>query len=241
MVFEIQGYFLLVPFLISFSLGLVLFFRSEKAYLKINRSFALWVFTICFWYMHLIAKTAVMPDNMLKVFCRISLSGQWVVPSTFLYFVFCFTHEKITKSRLVLVFVPALFFLLLIFLDFMGYKTVIDAIRVNYYGDMGRSVVYQMYPFIGWVIYFIVYVCWGTVLLVAHIKRTTVAFYEGKLISLRHQSEFLLASGAVVIFILGLTADIIIPIFKPLVFPVSGITIVVMVLLMSYLLLKVEK
>jgi len=155
--------------------------------------------------------------------------------------VFCFTHEKITLRKRLWICVPAFFFLFLVILDVLGFGTVIDAIRVNSYGNMGRSVVYEMYSFLAWLIYFIIYIFWGTILFAGHIKRTTVAFYESSLLSLWHQSEFLLSSGAVLIFIFGLTVDIIIPIFKPLVFPVSGITTLIMVVLMSYLLFKVEK
>ena len=77
-------------------------------------------------------------------------------------------------------------------------------------------------------------------MLIGHIRRTTVAFYNRKWHYLFKQSNFILAAAGVLIFILGLTLDIIIPIVSSRIFPISSITTLIMVAFVGYLLYRVE-
>lgn len=241
MIMEEQGFFLLIPLVITLIIAVLLLCRGERAYQRINRAFSLWVIAICFWYLQLITETLTSSEKTLEVLFHISLMGQWIIPSLFLYFVFCFIHEKMTLLKGVFLVIPAVFFLSLVIFDMCGVKLVIATIRYNAYGAMGRSVVYMMPAFLGWLVYFLVFTIRGAWELIGHLLRTTVAFRDKSLRSLGAQSNFLLAAAGVLIFILGLTLDIIIPIFNSRVFPISSVTTLVMVVLMGWLLLRVEQ
>ncbi|MDX9702846.1 MAG: hypothetical protein RBU23_07365 [Candidatus Auribacterota bacterium] len=238
---ETEGYFLLIPFIINILLVGFLLTRGDDAFHRVNRAFSLWVISICFWYSQLILETVTVHDSQLLIaLFRISLVGEWVIPSFFVYFVMCFTNEKITFRRRLLIVVPAVFFASLIFIDCYVPKLVVNTIRFNVYGSSSKSVIYVMYTFIAWFAYFIVYISWGIGMLVGHILRTTVALYDRRWRNVIKQSDFLLATGGILIFILGLTIDIIIPIVSSRVFPISSITTLIMVGFVGYLLYRVE-
>lgn len=239
---ETEGFVLLVPLLLNIVIAVFLYTRRDQAYQPVNKAFGLWVLTICFWYMQLIIETISISDSRLvMILFRLSLIGQWIIPSMFLFFVLRFTHERITTAKKIVLIVPALFFVTLIILDILFGKVVINTIRYNNYGGLSRSILYVMHSLLAWLIYFITYITWGIVLLVRHILRTTVAFYDRQWRSLFLQRNFLLAAGGVLIFILGLTLDIIIPIVNFHIFPVSSLTTLIMVCFVGYLLYQVEK
>ncbi len=238
---ETEGYFLLIPFIINLALTVFLLTRSGDAFHRVNRAFSFWVISICFWYMQLILETVTIDDNQILIgLFRLSLLGQWILPSLFVYFVMCFTNEKISLPRRLLLILPALFFAALVVVDSLGPKLVVSTIRLNVYGSSSKSIIYVMHSFLGWFLYFISYIIWGIVMLVGHMLRTTVAFYDRKWHYLFKQSNFLLAAGGVLIFILGLTLDIIIPIVSSRIFPISSITTLIMVGFVGYLLYRVE-
>jgi len=235
-----EGYYLLIPLCLNAMMAIFLYLRGKQAYQRINKAFASWVICVCFWDLQFIVQTISASDNLLKFLFRFSFLGEWITPSVFLYFVYCFTHEKLNKRKFVLLILPPIFFVTLIILDMAGFKLVISTIRYNAYGSMGRSVVFVMYTFLAWLLYFSIYSLWGASLLIAHLWRTTIAIRMRSIRHLMLQSNFLLAATGVLIFILGLTFDIIAPIFGLRIFQFSSITTLIMVVLMGLLLYRVE-
>ncbi len=238
---EKEGYYLLIPLCLNAMTAIFLFLRGKQAYQRINKAFAAWVICVCFWDLQFITQTINVSDNLLKFLFRFSFLGEWITPSVFLYFVYCFTHEKLNKRKYIALILPPILFVILIIMDMFGLKVVISTIRYNAYGSMGRSVVFVIQTFLAWLLYFAIYSLWGASLLIAHLWRTTIAIRMRSIQNLLLQSNFLLAIIGVLIFILGLTFDIIAPIFGLRIFQFSSITTLIMVALMGWLLYRVER
>lgn len=238
---EKEGYYLLIPLCLNAMTAIFLFLRGKQAYQRINKAFATWIICVCFWDLQFITQTINASDNLLKFLFRFSFLGEWITPSVFLYFVYCFTHEKLNKRKYVLLILPPILFVVLIIMDMFGFKVVISTIRYNAYGSTGRSVVFIIHTFLAWLLYFAIYSLWGASLLIAHLWRTTIAIRMRSIQHLILQSNFLLAVIGVLIFILGLTFDIIAPIFGLRIFQFSSITTLIMVALMGWLLYRVER
>lgn len=237
----IEGYLLLIPLIVTGAIALFLYTRGEMAYQRLNRAFGMWVFSICFWYIQLLLETATFSYGIMWHLYHISLLGEWVIPALFLYFVYCFTNEKLTMLRYALIVIPIIFFVMLILLDWMGLNIVISTLRCNMYHETGKSIVYEMPAFLGWLLYFMGYTIHGSVLVIRHLMRTAVIFHRKRLKYLLLQRNFMLAIVSLLVFILGLTLDIIIPIVYGRIFPISSITTVVMVVCIGYLLIRVER
>ncbi|MCD6459344.1 hypothetical protein J7L67_01595 [bacterium] len=236
-----EGFLLLILAIVNVSFALFLSIRGNKSFQRVNKAFSLWIVTICFWYAQQIIKTLPLSENFLEILLRLSLLGIWIIPSFFVYFILCFMHEKISLGKRLMLICPAIIFIMLIMIDFSGLQLIIATTRRNIFGNLSRSIVYKMPVFLLWLGYFLSYSVWGAVLLLGHLKRTAVVLYNLKLRYLILQSNFLLASLAVLAFILGLTLDIIIPIVKSPVFPISSVTTLIMVIFMFILLIRVEQ
>ncbi len=238
---EKEGYFLLIPFFLNAVTAIFLFLRGKRAYQRINKAFAMWVICVCFWDLQFITETVNGSDDLLKFLFRFSFLGEWIAPSVFLYFVYCFTHEKLNKRKYFLLILPPIVFVTLIVADMSGFKVIISTLRYSAYGCGGRSVVFVIHTFLAWLVYFVIYSLWGAGLLIAHLWRTTIAIRMRSMRNLILQSNFLLAVAGVLIFILGLTFDIVAPIFGVRIFQFSSITTLIMIALMGWLLYRVER
>ena len=238
---QTETFILLILGIINISASVFLSIRANKNFKRVNHAFTMWIISISFWYAQQIIETLSLPEPLLEFLLRFSLLGIWIIPSLFVYFILCFMHEKISIFKKILIFLPVIVFISLILLDFTHYQLIIASTRRNIFSSEARSVIYKMPAFLAWLFYFLSYSIWGTILLLGHLKRTAVVLYNLKLRYLILQSNFLLASCAVLVFIFGLTLDIIIPILKSPIFPISSVTTLIMVIFMFLLLMRVEK
>jgi len=238
---QIESFILIILAILNLALSIFLSIRGNNYFKRVNKAFMMWIITIIFWYSQQIIETISLSEGTLEFLLRFSLLGVWVIPSFFVYFILCFMNEKISWQKKIFLIFPVILFISLILIDFTDCNIIISTTRRNIFSSHTRSIMYKMPALLLWLCYFLSYSIWGTVLLLGHLKRTAVVLYNLKLRYLILQSNFLLASGAILIFIFGLTLDIIIPIFKSPIFPISSVTTLLMVIFMFLLLVQVEK
>ena len=238
---QAESYILIILALLNLSISIFLCLKGNKDFKRVNKAFLMWIITISFWYAQQIIETISLSEYILEFLLRFTLLGIWLIPSFFVYFIFCFMNEKISFSKKMLLIVPIIIFVSLILIDFTDVQVVISTTRRNIFSSNTRSIMYKMPSLFLWLFYFLTYCIWGTILLLGHLKRTAVVLYHLKLRYLILQYNFLLASCAILIFIFGLTLDIIIPILKSPIFPISSVTTLFMVIFIFLLLIRLEK
>ncbi|MFQ5893580.1 MAG: hypothetical protein ACE5H5_04630 [Nitrospinota bacterium] len=234
-----QGFPLVGILLVNLGVGVAFLLKETtlRRFDRLNIIFALWVFTICAYYSTLVVDTLELDNQALIRLHRVLSLGMFFIPAMYVCFVRAFMNERFRPTTYAVIFGPGSALTGALLLDSLGIPLWINTVRL---APFGKNVLYHMGMYLVFVGYFIAYAAYGSVQILRHLARTTVALYEWSWTGLFRQKAFLVPTLGMLVFIAGFCLDIILAIFYTYYFPITAVTTSFMVLSMAYLLVRVE-
>ncbi len=232
-----QGFPLMAILLVNLGVGVAFLLKEARLrrFDRLNIIFSIWVFTICAYYATLVINTLELDDHTLIQLHRVLSLGMFFIPAMFVCFVRAFMNERFQPATYAALFGPGLALTGGLLLDSVGISLWINSVRL---APFGKSVLYHMGMYLVFAGYFIAYAAYGTVQILRHLVRTTVAFSRWSWTDLLRQKAFLVPTLGMLIFIAGFCLDITLAIFYTYLFPITAVTTSFMVLSMAYLLVR---
>jgi len=193
---QIQGTILLIIAGIELILGLYLFFRHPKNHITI--SYFLFILGVVIWVLS--NGFAILEQTRNINWWKMTYIGGALLASSFVYFAMAFPYSRkeISKLKIIGLYLPIVYFIIIIF----STKLIVEGLATYdvWITNVTLGPLYHLY-----VLFVVIFLIWGTVLLLAKFKISD---------GIHRWQLKLMLWGIIISALFAITSDLIIPFFS---------------------------